>query len=49
MHVDDFYKMVEEILPTASIETDNEGQIVIYTGLQYSDKNDEVELKTDRV
>lgn len=31
MHIDDIYEALADILPEADIQTDNEGQVVIYT------------------
>ena len=45
MHVDDFYKafnILKETFPHAVEDTDNNGQIIIYTGLMSVGDSDEV-------
>ena len=34
MHFDDIYSMVLENFPTAEMGEDNDGQLIIYTGLK---------------
>lgn len=41
MHSDDFHKWVDQI-PSACVEMDNEGQIVIYTGLMWGQEDNVV-------
>ena len=40
MTTDDLYRRILDILPLATMDEDNDGQILIYTGL-YQDVNDE--------
>ena len=45
MHVDDFYKAfnaLKETFPHAVEDTDNNGQIIIYTGLMVKEGTDDV-------
>lgn len=42
MTYEEFEKAIKKVLPEASIDTDNEGQIVIYTNLMLQDKGDGV-------
>ena len=39
MHFDDIFNMILEHFPTAQLGEDNDGQLLIYTGLE-SDGND---------
>jgi hypothetical protein len=43
MHIDTLTKKLMEVLPDLAYDTDNEGQIIIYTNLQYKDGTDDVE------
>jgi hypothetical protein len=38
---------IESVLPGAVVDFDNQGQIVIYTGLMLNDENNVVELVID--
>jgi len=39
MHFDDIFNMILEHFPTAQLGEDNNGQLIVYTGLE-SDGND---------
>ena len=39
MHFDDIFNMILEHFPTAQLGEDNDGQLIVYTGLE-SDGND---------
>lgn len=40
MTLEELERKIAEMMPTASVDTDNHGQLIIYTGLQMKDPND---------
>lgn len=40
MKLTDFERKIREMIPHANVETDNHGQLIIYTNLMMKDPND---------
>ena len=47
MNLEDFRKNLQSTLPGVEIEYDNDGQIIIYTGLMVDDDGNVVDFKED--